>query len=327
MPKLSIIIPCYFNELNIPLTGAELLANEQNFPPDVTFEYVLVDDGSRDGTWNALCRFKEQHPEKVTVVKLAGNVGSYNAIVAGMAQATGDCVAVITADLQDPPQLLAQMYAYWEQGFKLVLANRADREEGPVQRVVSNTFHYLMRRIALPGVPTGGFDMVFFDRQLCSEVVRLQERNSNVFYLLVWLGYPYVSIPYTRRKRQVGRSRWTFSKKVKLFVDSLLAFSFFPVRAISVLGLLLGLSAMSYGLFLLVLRLTGAPEPEGWTALMLVLLFVSAFQMIALGVIGEYVWRGLDASRNRPMYVVETVQLATKGDPLENGKSKTNTFG
>ncbi|WP_185816836.1 glycosyltransferase family 2 protein [Hymenobacter metallilatus] len=305
MPKLSVIVPCYYNELNIPITGPELIANEQNFPPEVTFEYVLVDDGSRDGTWAALQTFQQAHPERVTLVKLAGNVGSYNAIVAGMAAATGECMAVITADLQDPPELLVQMYTYWQQGLKLVLANRADREEGFGQQLVANTFHWLMRRIALPGIPSGGFDMVFFDRQLRDEVVRMQERNGNVFYLLVWLGYPYVSIPYRRRRRQVGQSRWTLSKKVKLFVDSLLSFSFFPVRAISVLGLLLGGIATLYGVFLLILRLSGAPEPEGWTTLMLVVLFVSAFQMIALGVIGEYVWRGLDAARRRPMYVVE----------------------
>ncbi|WBA41957.1 glycosyltransferase family 2 protein [Hymenobacter canadensis] len=311
MPKLSVIVPCYYNELNIPITGPELIANEANFPAGVSFEYVLVDDGSKDATWEALQTFRQQYPDRVTLVKLAGNVGSYNAIVAGMAAATGDCMAVITADLQDPPELLTQMYAHWQQGFKLVLANRADREESLPQQVISNTFHWLMRRIALPGVPAGGFDMVFFDRQLCDEVVRMQERNGNVFYLLVWLGYPYVSIPYRRRRREVGKSRWTISKKIKLFVDSLLAFSFFPVRAISVLGLLLGGGAALYGLFLMVLRLTGAPEPEGWTTLMLVVLLVSAFQMIALGIIGEYVWRSLDAARQRPMYVVEKTEKRT----------------
>ncbi|WP_400192027.1 glycosyltransferase family 2 protein [Hymenobacter sp. B81] len=315
MPKLSVIIPCYYNEANIPITGPELIRNEQRFPPGVEFEYVLVDDGSRDGTWAALQGFQQQYPDRVTLVKLAGNVGSYNAIVAGIAHATGDCLAVITADLQDPPELLAEMYGYWERGLKLVLANRADREEGLVQSLVSNTFHYLMRRIALPGVPSGGFDMVFFDRQLRDQVVQMHERNSNVFYLLVWLGYPYVSIPYTRRKREVGRSRWTFSKKVKLFVDSLLSFSFFPVRMISVLGLGLGAVAVAYGLFLLVLRLLGENEPEGWTTLMLVLLFVSAFQMVALGIIGEYVWRGLDAARTRPLYVAEQVQPARPAAP------------
>ena len=124
---------------------------------------------------------------------------------------------------------------------------------------------------------------------------------------MVWLGFAYVNIPYTRRKRQIGRSRWTLSKKIKLLVDSLLAFSFVPIRAISVLGLSLGAIALLYGFYVIVLKIVRPSEPAGWTTLMVVLLFVSAFQMIALGVIGEYVWRGLDAARKRPLYVVRDV--------------------
>ncbi len=307
MPKLSVIIPCYYNEDNIPVTVRELIANEANFPPGVSFEYVMVNDGSEDGTLQALLDFRAAHPGKVRVVELAGNVGSYNAIVAGMAQATGDCMAIITADLQDPPELMVPMYAYWQQGFKLIIGNRQDREETGLQQLLAKIFHHLMKKIALSNIPDGGFDFVFFDRQVAEHIIALQERNSNLFYLMVWLGYPYVNIPYVRRKRQIGKSRWTLKKKAKLFIDSILAFSFFPIRAISVVGLVLGLAAFGYGLYIIGLRLFGSQEPEGWSALMVVLLFVSAFQMTALGVIGEYVWRGLDAARKRPLYVVKDV--------------------
>ncbi|KAA9332257.1 glycosyltransferase family 2 protein [Hymenobacter busanensis] len=310
MPKLSIVIPCYYNEENIPVTSARLLENEQLFPAEVEFEYVLVDDGSRDGTWAAIRAFQQAHPSKVVGIRLAGNVGSYNAIVAGLAHATGDCTAVMTADLQDPPELLRQMYDYWQQGLKLVLANRAKREEGLLQRWFSNSFHWLVRRLALPGIPPGGFDLVFFDQQLRHEVVRLQERNSNVFYLLVWLGYPYVSLPYTRRRREIGKSRWTLSKKIKLLIDSLLSFSFFPIRAITVVGFVFGFLAILYSIYLVFFRLQHPNEPPGWTSLMLLVLLVAAFQMVALGVLGEYVWRGLDAARQRPMYVVDETSPA-----------------
>lgn len=307
MPVLSVIIPCYFNEANIPATMAELLANEATLPADVQVEYVLVDDGSQDGTLHELLAVRAQHPQRVCVVELAGNVGSYNAIVAGMEYATGDCTAIITADLQDPPELLGQMLSYWQQGFRLVIGNRQDREEtGPAQWLAS-LFHGMMRRFALPNIPDGGFDFVLFDRQVRKQVLELKERNSNVFYLMTWLGHAYVNIPYVRRKRRVGRSRWTLQKKVKLFIDSFVAFSFFPIRAISVTGLVLGLVAFLYGIYLIFLRLTGTAEPQGWTMLMVVILLVSAFQMVALGVIGEYVWRGLDAARNRPLYVVKNV--------------------
>jgi dolichol-phosphate mannosyltransferase len=273
---------------------------------------VLVDDGSRDGTLRELLAVRASLPDRVKVIELAGNVGSYNAIVAGMAYATGDCTAVIAADLQDPPELLAHMYAYWQQGFRLVIGNRQDREERGLQKLLANLFHSMMKRFALPSIPPGGFDFVLFDRQVREQVLQMQERNSNVFYLMTWLGHAYVNIPYVRRKRQVGRSRWTLQKKVKLFIDSFLSFSFLPIRAISVAGLGLGMGAFLYGLYLVFLKLSGRAEPPGWTALMVVMLLVSAFQMTALGVSGEYVWRGLDAARNRPLYVVKEVYEASK---------------
>ncbi|MBF9222166.1 glycosyltransferase family 2 protein [Hymenobacter ruricola] len=307
MPKLSVIIPCYYNEENIPVTTRELMANEANFPPEVTFEYIFVNDGSGDDTLGALRRVQEQFPGRIRVVDLAGNVGSYNAIVAGMAHATGDCQAVITADLQDPPELMARMYGHWQQGFKLVIGNRQDREETGFSYTLAKLFHWLMKNLALRNIPDGGFDFVFFDRQVATEVLKLHERNSNVFYLMVWLGFAYVNIPYTRRRRQIGTSRWTLSKKIKLFIDSLMAFSFVPIRAISGLGLGLGLVALVYGMYVIALKILHPNEPAGWTTLMVVLLVVSAFQMIALGVIGEYVWRGLDAARQRPLYVVRDV--------------------
>ena len=307
MPKLSVIIPCYYNEGNIPVTAQALIENEAGFPADVTFEYVMVDDGSGDNTMRELLRFRNQYPDKVQVVELVSNVGSYNAIAAGMAHATGDCMAIITADMQDPPELMVQMYEYWLKGFKLVIGNRQDREETGMQKWFAQLFHKIMKKVALSNIPDGGFDFVFFDRQVCDEVVRLKERNSNIFYLMVWLGFTYVNIPYVRRKREIGKSRWTIQKKIKLFIDSILSFSFFPIRLISILGMMLGGIAMVYGLYILVMKALGHINAAGWTTLMVVVLFVSAFQMVALGIIGEYVWRGLDAARQRPLYVVKNV--------------------
>jgi dolichol-phosphate mannosyltransferase len=309
MPTLSIIIPCYFNEENIPITTATLLENERNFPPDTRFEYVLVDDGSKDATFQAITQFYEQHPHKVRAIRLASNVGSHNAILAGMHHATGDCCVMLAADLQDPPELIVQMYEYWRKGIKLVLANRTEREKEPfVQRFFANTFHKLIQRLALTNVPDGGFDLVLFDKALKDEIVRMGEKNTHILYLLVWLGYDYINIPYKRRERTIGVSRWTLSKKVKLLIDSFIAFSFVPIRAISAIGLLLGSAAFLYAAFVVFGRLTGwIPVVEGWSSLMVVLLFVSAFQMVALGIIGEYVWRTLDASRKRPNFVVDTV--------------------
>jgi len=309
MPKLSVIIPCYFNEKNIPVTKAELIRNENLFPKEVTFEYVLVDDGSKDGTLDELLEFRSEYPEKVKIIKLSGNFGSYNAILAGMNYATGDCNVILTADLQDPPELITKMYDYWVKGIKFVIANRQDREEPFLQKVFSNTYHYLIRKLALKDVPRGGFDLVLFDKQLRDDIVRINEKNSNQIYLLSWLKYDYVNITYIRKKRRIGKSRWTLQKKIKLFVDSFVSFSFFPIRLISVTGLILGLISFLYGLFVIYAKISGLVPLQGWTAIMVVLLFVSSFQMIALGIIGEYVWRSMDASRNRPNFIVDKTWL------------------
>ncbi len=307
MPKLSIIIPCYFNGENIPITKQRLIENESLFESDVTFEYVMVDDGSKDNTVEELIKFKNEQPGKVKIIKLAGNVGSYNAILAGMNYATGDCCVVIAADLQDPPELMVKMYSHWKNGIKLVVGNRADREDSFFQKAFSNTYHKLIQKFALKNIPDGGFDYVFFDKQLKDEVVKINEKNTNTLYLLAWLNYDMVCIPYTRSKREVGKSRWTLQKKIKLFIDSFISFSYAPLKFISITGITLGFIALIYSLVIIVLKFTGSTEPDGWSSMMVVILFVSSFQMIGLGIIGEYVWRNLEASRQRPIYVVDKV--------------------
>lgn len=307
MPKISIIIPCYYNELNIPVTSKELIANEGLFPADVSFEYVMVDDGSKDNTLAELQKFKAAHPNKVTIVKLSGNFGSYNAIQAGMKYATGDCTVVIAADLQDPPELIVKMYEYWQKGVKLVVANRDEREDHFSSRLFSEQYQKLMQRYALPNLPKGGFDFCLFDKQLREQVVELKENNTNSLYLLMWLNYDYVAIPYKRRNRAIGKSRWTLKKKIKLFIDSFVSFSHAPLRLITTTGLLLGLGSFVYAIFVIIARLSGLIALEGWTTMMVVFLLVSSFQMMALGIIGEYLWRNLEAGRKRPAYIVDEV--------------------
>ncbi|HLP33993.1 MAG TPA: glycosyltransferase family 2 protein [Bacteroidia bacterium] len=307
MPKISVIIPCYFNELNIPTTVQELKTNETLFPADIAFEYVMVDDGSKDNTLEELKKFKATYPEQVKIIKLSGNFGSYNAIQAGMKYATGDCTVVIAADLQDPPELMVKMYEYWQKGVKLVVANRNDREDAFTSRIFAEQYQKLIRKHALANLPKGGFDYCLFDRQLREQVVNMGENNTNSLYLLMWLKYDYVAIPYTRKARKAGKSRWTLSKKIKLFVDSFVSFSYFPLRLITIGGLLLGLISLLYAAYVIFAHLTGNIEVQGWTTMMVVFLLVAAFQMISIGIIGEYLWRNLEASRKRPAYIVDEI--------------------
>ncbi len=305
MPKITVITPCYFNELNIPDYANRMIENEKIFPTDVTFEYLLIDDGSKDGTWNEMIKFQILYPEKVKIIKLVRNFGSTNAVFSSLPYSTGDCNVVISADLQDPPELILKMYENWQKGFKLVLANRTNREEPFLQKFVSNTTHKLVQKFGLKNLPDGGFDMNLFDVEIKDILIKMDEKNTFFPFLLMWLGYEFVSIPYVRRKRELGTSTYTLSKKIKAFVDSFVAFSFFPIRLISVSGLILGILAFIYGLIVIFGKVFGFVDSTGWSSMMVVILFVSSFQMIALGIIGEYVWRGLEASRNRPSYLIE----------------------
>ena len=305
MPKITVITPCYFNELNILDYANRMIENEKIFPTDVTFEYLLIDDGSKDGTWNEMVKFQILYPEKVKIIKLVRNFGSTNAVFSSLPYSTGDCNVVISADLQDPPELILKMYENWQKGFKLVLANRTNREEPFLQKFVSNTTHKLVQKFGLKNLPDGGFDMNLFDVEIKDILIKMDEKNTFFPFLLMWLGYEFVSIPYVRRKRELGTSTYTLSKKIKAFVDSFVAFSFFPIRLISVSGLILGILAFIYGLIVIFGKVFGFVDSTGWSSMMVVILFVSSFQMIALGIIGEYVWRGLEASRNRPSYLIE----------------------
>ena len=304
---ISVVVPCYFNELNIPDLTKELIVNESRFNRKLNFEYVFVDDGSKDNTYGELLKFKEQYPNNVTIVKLVRNVGSYNAIVAGLSEARGESIVVISADLQDPPSLIPKMYEHFEKGYKLVVANRSKRNDSFFGDFFSNTYHKLIRKFALKNLPEGGFDFVLFHKDLRDHIVSMQEKNTNCLYMLIWLGYDYVSVPYERQEREKGKSMWTFSKKIKLFIDSFISFSFLPVRLMVYTGLFLALLGFIYAISIVVLKITGEIEIPGWTTIMLLIVFISSVQMIFLGIIGEYLWRIFDEVRKRPNYIKEKV--------------------
>ncbi len=305
MPKISIITPCYFNGDNIPVTFPVLLENEKNFPAGTQIEYVFVDDGSKDNTWEQLKKVYQAHPDKVKIIKLARNFGANNASFTGICHATGDCCVILSADLQDPPELIPQLYAHWQKGYKLVLAQKANREDSFLTKLFSNTYHNLVRKWILKNAPKGGFDLWLFDRALRDQIVKMNEKNFHLPTLFMWMGFEYVSIPYTRRKREIGKSGWTFSKKMKTFIDSFVAFTYLPLRMISIVGFVLGFLALVYAASIIINRFVNGVTVEGWSSLMLVLLFVSSFIMISLGIIGEYLYRTFDAARNRPNFVID----------------------
>jgi glycosyltransferase involved in cell wall biosynthesis len=309
----SIVVPVYFNEMNLADTIPQLLALQQKLA-GYNLELVLVDDGSKDRSLSILLDFQRQFPAQIKVVKLTRNFGTIPALQAGLTVATGDCVGVIAADLQDPPELFLEMIRHWENGIKAVFAVRSDREESFAQKSFSNLYYALIRNFAIPGYPAGGFDFFLIDRQVVYEVNKIQEKNTNLMTLVFWLGYQAVSLPYTRRKRTKGKSRWTLGKKVKLFVDTFVSFSYFPIRIFSVIGIIYALLSFLYGVFIFISWLRFDIPVQGWVPMMLVLTFTAGLQMTVLGVLGEYIWRTLDEARSRPQFVIDEIYATTHRD-------------
>jgi glycosyltransferase involved in cell wall biosynthesis len=306
MKIFSIVVPIYFNELNLPDTVPQLLDLQKDLP-GYHLELVFVDDGSEDRSLDGLLAFQHKFPDNIKVVKLTRNFGSMAAIQAGLTVATGDCIGMITADLQDPPRLFLEMISYWEQGSKAVLAVRQDREDSALQKLFSNSYYSLIRKYAIHNYPNGGFDFFLVDRQVVEEVNRINEKNTNLMALIFWLGFKPILIPYIRRARKKGKSRWTFAKKSKLFIDTFVAFSFFPIQILSTLGLLVALAAFFYGTFIFFYWLFYGIEVLGWVPTMIILTITAGMQMTMLGVLGEYLWRNLDETRDRPHYVIDKV--------------------
>jgi dolichol-phosphate mannosyltransferase len=303
---ISIVIPVYFNEPNLSDTIPQLLALGDELP-DYRLELVFVDDDSKDRSLEILLDYRERFPEQIKVVKLTRNFGTMAALQAGLTVATGNCVGVIAADLQDPPELFLEMTRHWEQGVKAVFAVRSDREESLLQKSLSNLYYALINRFAVPGYPPGGFDFFLVDRQVVEDVKKIHEKNTNLMTLIFWLGYQAVFIPYVRRKRVKGKSRWTLAKRVKLFVDTFVSFSYFPIRLFSVIGIIYALLSFTYGLFIFISWLTFGIPVQGWVPMMLVLTFTAGLQMTLLGILGEYLWRTLDEARGRPLFVIDKV--------------------
>ncbi|WP_339798947.1 glycosyltransferase family 2 protein [Paenibacillus sp. FSL R5-0744] len=304
-PKFSIVVPVYYNELNLPYTIPRLKELQQLLP-DFELEFVFVDDGSKDSSLSILLEEREKD-QRIKVVKLSRNFGSMSAIQAGLLQATGDCVGIIAADLQDPPELFVEMIDKWKHGKKVVLATRSDREESLSQKTFSNTYYFLLEKLALKGYPKGGFDFVLIDKQVVKELTHIEEKNTSVMSLIYWLGHDQEQIPYVRQQRKLGKSRWTLSKKIKLFVDSFVSFSYTPIRFMSIIGFITAVLSFFYGIFVVIGTLFGFIELQGWTTIIALITFLLGIIMIMLGIIGEYMWRILDESRKRPPYIIDEV--------------------
>jgi glycosyltransferase involved in cell wall biosynthesis len=309
---VSIVVPVYYNEFNLPHLFPRLLGLA-DVNPQYDFEYVFVDDGSGDNSFEILTDLaKSDH--RVRVVRLSRNFGSNAAILAGLHYVSGDCVAMIAADLQDPPELITAMLQRWEAGKKVVLAAREDREDPLVNRLLSNVFYWLFRRLAIKEMPMKGCDFALIDRAVTDMLVQIGEKNPYLIGLILWLGFDRDVLYYKRQRRELGKSRWTLGKRVKYFIDALVAFTYVPMRLVSALGTALALAGFVWAVVVVLNKILFGLPVQGWASLMTVVLVVSGVQLLTLGIFGEYLWRNFEETRKRPSFVIDQLIGIEKTD-------------
>jgi polyisoprenyl-phosphate glycosyltransferase len=324
----TVVIPVYFNEGTVARVVDEVLAEwVAAGRPAESLEFVLVDDGSEDDSWSVLRSIQARYGSRVRAMRLVQNHGSQLAILAGASMARGRRIAMVAADGQEPAHLIARMAAAADRGSNLVLAVRRSRADSLGTRAGASFFYRLIRRLGLRKMPEQGFDAFLMSRELMESILEMRDPNLPLAVTIAWLGYPYAEVEYDRLERTEGRSRWTLRKKIKLSVDAIVAVSYVPIRAISLFGVIVAILGFIWAFVVVVERLTtGFPVP-GWASLLVAVLVIGGTQLIALGVIGEYLWRTLEIARRRPIWRVAEIAASESEAPAEAPADALETVG
>jgi dolichol-phosphate mannosyltransferase len=311
MPTLSIVIPLYNEEATVDELRRRLGEVLDRVEPD--YEVLLVNDGSRDGTAEALKRIA-QAGSRWRAIHFSRNFGHQAAVAAGLRFATGRAVVVMDADLQDPPELLEQMLARWREGFEVVYAQRVSRErEGPVKRGLAWLYYRVLRAVSPVDIPTDTGDFCLMDRKVVDQLIALPERNRYIRGLRAWVGFRQTSVQFERAPRFAGEPKYTFRKSLGLGVNGIISFSKAPLRLATWLGMLVSLMSFVLVIVFVIEKLTRGFEIRGWASTVVIILFLGGVQLLTIGIIGEYLSRIYDEVKQRPLYVVRETDN-TAGD-------------
>lgn len=302
--KLSIIVPVFNEGEAVHAAYEGIHAALSRGLPDHALELIFVDDGSRDDSFAHLQALAAGHPD-VKVIKLLTNVGAHMAIRAGMDAASGDHACFISCDLQDPPSAIPAMLAKCTGGVEVVWAVRKSRADGFLTKAAANLYHRLAHAVVSRNLPPGGSSMMLVGSKALRALKANPERNLTIDGFFATTGFRMDTLAIERQERMHGSSKWTLGKKIKLIIDIFTAYSYVPIRTMSALGLVIALLGLVYAVFIAIKSLTLGISVPGWTSLMIVMLLIGGVQIAMLGVLGEYVWRGLDEARRRPRYIVD----------------------
>lgn len=313
MSKLSIVIPVYYNSDTLELLYDDL--KEKVLGKLEEYEIDFVDDGSGDNSWEIINKIAAMD-KNVVATKLSRNFGEHAALLAGLSVCTGDCAVTKQADLQEDSTLILEMYESWKRGNKVVLAIRGSRDENAVKKFFAGCYYWLVRKTINKDMPQGGCDCYLVDRQVIKVLEMMDEKNSSLTLQVMWVGFKTEKIYFHRKDREVGKSRWTLGKKIKLVVDSMMSFSYFPIRCMATIGSVFALLALVGIILTIKEKLTTGTPILGYASLMSVVLFGFGLIFIMLSMLGEYIWRALEESRKRPPFIIDEVHRSQddKGD-------------
>lgn len=301
---LTVVIPFLNEEEGIPFLVNSLNEYFGRFN-SLKVEVVFVDDGSTDKSVELL-KSLNHNTYKHRIVKLSKNFGSINALYAGITNSRSPLITFNYSDLQDPLYLIEKMYAKHLEGYDIIWAERRSVNINEL-RIFSKLYSRLMQKYAVPGFPENGYDVAMFNEKVKEYILKNIESNSSIFLQILSLGFKQAKIEYDKESRKIGKSKWTLKKKIKLVIDSFVSYSYAPIRFVSVSGILISLIGFVYGLFILVYKLSGHPMEYGWPGLIIILMIGFGLTNISLGIIAEYLWRTLDSSRKRPVFIVDEV--------------------
>jgi len=306
--KISVIIPVFNEEGSI----SELLNRLQTVlkQQQISSEIILIDDGSTDGTLPILQEFANKNNE-VKLIVFSRNFGNQAAVSAGLNYCIGDCAIIIDADLQDPPELLPELIAKWQEGYEVVFAQRVARKgESQFKKMTASIFYRLLQKLTQVDIPPDTGDFRLIDRKVITTLNEMPEKNRFLRGMVSWAGFRQTGITYVREERFAGETKFPFFKMLKFALTGITSFSFVPLQLASYFGFIVSAGAFISGLYVLYLKFFTDKTIQGWTSLMIALLFLGGIQLITLGIVGEYIGRMSDEVKQRPAYVIrETVNF------------------
>ncbi|MFO1243458.1 MAG: glycosyltransferase family 2 protein [Rickettsiales bacterium] len=302
-PLLSIIVPMKNESDGLDALFARLRPCLEQITP--YYEIICIDDGSSDDTYVRLAAYHQQD-SRIRALKLSRNFGKEAAMAAALSHARGKAVVPIDADLQDPPELIAEMVRAWEQGAKVVLATRRSRPgDSWLKRHSAEWFYRLINKFSTISIPENTGDFRLMDQQVVQAVNQMQERTRFAKGLFAWVGFPTTTIHFDREDRAVGTTKWNYWKLWSYALDGILAFSTVPLKIWTYIGAIISLLSFLFALIIVIRTLILGNDVPGYSSLMVTVLFMGGIQLMSLGIIGEYVGRIYRETKRRPLYIIE----------------------